>query len=67
MINQTRGLKEYEKIILAIFCFTILLCGCQSRTLQNNISQIRIAKAAELEQQKQKRKEHKKLKIIYCS
>ncbi len=51
-----------KKIILAIFCFTILLCGCQSRTLQNNISQIRIAKAAELEQQKTKTQRAQEIK-----
>ena len=29
-----------KKIILAIFCFTILLCGCQSRTIKNNLLQL---------------------------
>ncbi|USF28979.1 YhcN/YlaJ family sporulation lipoprotein [Clostridium sp. MD294] len=51
-----------KKILLILFCFTTLLCGCQSRTLQNNISQIRIAKAAELEQQKTKAQRAQEIK-----
>lgn len=51
-----------KKILLIVFCLTVLLCGCQSRTLQNNISQIRIAKAAELEQQKTKAQRAEEIK-----
>lgn len=57
-----KGRKNMKKILLIIFCFTVLLCGCQSRTLQNNISQIRIAKAAELEQQKTKAQRAEEIK-----
>lgn len=49
-------------ILILLFCFTTLLTGCQSDTLQNNISQIRIAKAAEIEQGKTKTQRAKEIK-----
>ena len=51
-----------KKVIIVLFCSGILLTGCQSDTLQNNISQIRIAKAAELEQGKTKTERAKDIK-----
>ena len=50
-----------KKIIFSIFCFSILLAGCQSKTLENNLSQIRIAKAAELEEGKTKTERAKEI------
>ena len=50
-----------KKIIFSIFCFSILLAGCQSKTLENNLSQIRIAKAAELEEGKTKTERSKEI------
>lgn len=51
-----------KKAVAVLFCCGILLTGCQSDTLQNNISQIRIAKAAELEQGKTKTERAKDIK-----
>lgn len=50
-----------KKIIFSIFCCGILLAGCQSKTLENNLSQIRIAKAAELEEGKTKTERAKEI------
>ena len=50
-----------KKINFSIFCFSILLAGCQSKTLENNLSQIRIAKAAELEEGKTKTERAKEI------
>lgn len=54
--HKNRKDKNVMKKIIAFFCFSLLLTscltGCNSNTLQNNLSQIRIAKAAELEEEK---------------
>ena len=41
-----------KKVIFGIFCCGMILTGCRSNTLENNLSQIRIARATELEQGK---------------
>lgn len=51
-----------KKIIFSIFCCGIVLTGCQSSTLENNLSQIRIAKAAEIEEGKTKTERAKEIK-----
>lgn len=51
-----------KKIVFSIFCCSIALAGCQSKTLENNLSQIRIAKAAELEEGKTKAERAKEIK-----
>ena len=38
-----------KKSIICIFFCMLVLTGCSSNTLENNLSQIRIAKASELE------------------
>jgi len=35
-----------KKVIFVIFCCGMILTGCRSNTLENNLSQIRIARAA---------------------
>ena len=51
-----------KKIIFVIFCCGMILTGCRSNTLENNLSQIRIARAAELEQGKTKSERAKEIK-----
>ncbi len=51
-----------KKVIFVIFCCDMILTGCRSNTLENNLSQIRIARAAELEQGKTKSERAKEIK-----
>ena len=51
-----------KKVIFGIFCCGMILTGCRSNTLENNLSQIRIARAAELEQGKTKSERAKEIK-----
>ena len=51
-----------KKVIFVIFCCGMILTGCRSNTLENNLSQIRIARAAELEQGKTKSERAKEIK-----
>ena len=51
-----------KKVIFVIFCCGMIVTGCRSNTLENNISQIRIARAAELEQGKTKSERAKEIK-----
>ena len=51
-----------KKVIFVIFCCGMILTGCRSNTLENNLSQIRIARAAELEQGKTKSERAKDIK-----
>lgn len=51
-----------KRVVFSIFCCTMILTGCRSNTLEDNLSQIRIAKAAELEQGKTKSERAKEIK-----
>ena len=51
-----------KKVIFGIFCCGMILTGCRSNTLENNLSQIRIARATELEQGKTKSERAKEIK-----
>ncbi len=51
-----------KKVIFVIFCCGMIVTGCRSNTLENNLSQIRIARAAELEQGKTKSERAKEIK-----
>ncbi|MEY8319770.1 YhcN/YlaJ family sporulation lipoprotein [Lachnospiraceae bacterium 46-61] len=51
-----------KKIIFSVFCCSMMLTACRSNTLENNLSQIRIARAAELEQGKTKSERAKEIK-----
>ena len=51
-----------KKVIFVNFCCGMILTGCRSNTLENNLSQIRIARAAELEQGKTKSERAKEIK-----
>ena len=51
-----------KRVVFSIFCCTMILTACRSNTLEDNLSQIRIAKAAELEQGKTKSERAKEIK-----
>lgn len=57
-----RNESNMKKIIFSVFCCSMMLTACRSNTLENNLSQIRIARAAELEQGKTKSERAKEIK-----